>query len=465
MLIKNAEIYGSGHCCDARVDNGLIAAIGDLQPAPGETVIDAAGGALLPGLHDHHVHLLSYAASLHSLKCGPPEITCANELIGALQQPNARDPRGWIRGIAYHESVAGDIDRTWLDRHGPDCPVRIQHRSGRLWIVNSAALAAMAADSAFDGSSDGRLYDQDELLRARIGRTLPPVAEASRQLAAYGVTGITDMTPQNSDATLSMFRELHAEGDLVQRLRLAGAPALSSFASSKLVVGETKIHLHEADLPPFDDVVEVIRQSHERGRAVAVHCVTETELVFTLAAVREAGPLAGDRIEHASVTPPALLKQIRELELTVVTQPNFVAERGDTYLADVPAEEHPWLYRCRSFLDAGIALAAGTDMAFGHADPWEAMDAAVTRRTCNGQVLGADEAVMPEEALALFLGAPEAPSQSKTLEPGVVADLCLLDEPWEKVRRELNSSHVRATFVGGEVVWVRGDCVDEGQGV
>lgn len=457
MLITRAEIYGGTACCDVRLDQGVITAMGDLAPEPGEAVLDAAGGALLPGLHDHHVHLMSYAASLESLPCGPPAVATAEDLIEALHRPTAANAQGWIRGIGYHESVAGEIDRRWLDRHGPDCPVRIQHRSGRLWILNSAAIEGIAADGAMRLPTDGRLYDQDEHLRACFGARLPPVAEASRRLAAYGVTGLTDMTPQNSDATLKIFFELQDQGLLLQRVRLAGAPELSAFFSDRLVVGETKIHLHEAELPPFEQVVDLIRRSHARARAVAVHCVTETELVFTLAAIREARPLAGDRIEHASMTPPALLDQLRELELTVVTQPNFVAERGDAYLSDIPPKEHAWLYRCRSFLDAGVPLAAGTDIAFGHADPWAAMWAAVTRRTRAGRTLVAEEAVDPEEALGFFLGDADAPSRPRTIRPGAVADLCLLDDGWEDVRRDLGSSYVRATFIAGELVWARGD--------
>jgi predicted amidohydrolase YtcJ len=119
MLIRDAEIYGRNERADVRIVAGRIDGIGRLMPQPGEPVLDAAGGALLPGLHDHHLHLMSYAAALGSVRCGPPEVTDAAALAAALARADAVDPRGWIRGIGYHESVAGDIDRAWLDRHGP----------------------------------------------------------------------------------------------------------------------------------------------------------------------------------------------------------------------------------------------------------------------------------------------------------------------------------------------------------
>ncbi len=231
MLITNAEIYGRAGRHDVRLGRGRVAAVGTLPAAPGEEILDAAGGCLLPGLHDHHVHLMSYAASLSSVRCGPPEVRTPEELTAALNRTHVPDQRGWIRGIGYHESVAGDIDRRWLDHHGPRRPVRIQHRSGRLWIVNSLALSELASAGGADLPADGRLYDQDTQLRARIGATLPPVAKASSQLAAFGVTGITDMTPQNGDATLATFQALQADGRLLQRVRLAGAPELPPYSS------------------------------------------------------------------------------------------------------------------------------------------------------------------------------------------------------------------------------------------
>ena len=158
------------------------------------------------------------------------------------------------------------------------------------------------------------------------------------------------------------------------------------------------------------------------------------------------------------MTPPALLSQIQELGLTVVTQPNFVAERCDTYLDDLPAPEHPWLYRCASLLDARIPLAGGTDAPFGGADPWHAMDAATSRRAPSGRVLGGDERLTPEQALALFLGSADSPATPRPIAARAVADLCLLRRPWQQVRGELSSRRVRAVIRDGELIY---DAIDE----
>ena len=104
MLIRNAELYGvaPGSGRDARTDvrlkDGRIAAVGQLAAEPSEQVIDAAGGALLPGLHDHHIHLLGYAASLNSVRCGPPAVSDAGD-VG--------DCCGDL-GVFEHEGAAND---------------------------------------------------------------------------------------------------------------------------------------------------------------------------------------------------------------------------------------------------------------------------------------------------------------------------------------------------------------------
>ena len=459
MLIANAEIYGAG-VADLRIENGKIAAIGRLAGRPGEENVDQGGAAVLPGLNDHHIHLMAYAAALDSVACGPPRVNTPEELIEALANatPNSR---GWVRGIGYHESVAGDIDRRRLDAIRTDVPLRVQHRTGRLWMVNSAGLdrLARACDGELPPEGErGRFFDQDEALRRLWDSGTPPVAAASRRLASFGVTGLTDLTPGNDTADASGFDRLRASGNLLQRIRVGGKPEMRHAPA-----GPTKVHLHDSSLPDYDGLCRLIEGSHARGREVAMHCVTEAELVFALAAFRDAGTRCGDRIEHASVTPPVLLDQIRELGLLVVTQPQFVAERGDAYLRDLPDEEHAWLYRCRGFLDRGIPLAGGSDAPFGHADPWRAMRAAVERRTASGRSLGAREALSPEQALSLYLGSLEQPGRKRRIAVGAAADLCLLDRPWREARTLLRSACVSATIQAGRIVYRRTDRPGAGQ--
>lgn len=466
MLIRAAGIgMAAPRIVDLRIADGRIAEIAAcLPPRPGEERIDAQGGALLPSLHDHHLHLYAYAAAQDSLVCGPPEVHTADTLQHALHRRHLQLADGaWLRGIGYHDSVAGDIDRDWLDRCGPPRPLRIQHRSGRLWILNSLALQALAVDETQHaplqrngaGRFTGRLYDADDWLRARRPPLRPSLFAVSRQLAAYGVTGVTDTTPDNDVAMLDAFASAMQRGELLQDLLMMGDASLDACedADGPLRRGAHKFHLHDADLPELDALCAAIRRSHAAGRGAAFHCVSRTDLTFALAALAEAGVQAGDRIEHAGVTPPELLAWMRELGVAVVSQPGFIAERGDAYLVEVDADDRPWLYRLRGFRDAGIRLAGSSDAPFGDANPWKAMQAAVTRRTARGALIGVDEALTPEQALDLFLmPAGLDGCGPRRIEIGAPADLCLLDRPWVRARRDLGLQRPWLTWKRGQLI-------------
>lgn len=465
MLIRNAEIDFAQRV-DVRIIAGRIATIGErLVPQPGEVLLDADFGALLPGLHDHHIHLVALAAALESLQCGPPQVATAEQLgvvlHNRLATPSSSDD-GWIRGIGYHESVAGDIDRDWLDRHVPDRPLRIQHRSGRLWIFNSCALERLGTTGeALEmraGRPTGRLYDADAWLREKLGSRFPSLHRVGRLLAAYGLTGVTDTTPHNDLAQYQHFAAARKNGELPQNLTIMGDTSLDIVNipnnGSGIIRGATKFHLHETALPDFDAFCTAIRNSHTAQRPVAMHCVTLVELVFAATALAESGTHPGDRIEHAALAPPDTLPLLASLGVTVVTQPNFIHERGDAYRQDVPVGDQPWLYRLRGLIDAGIPLAGSTDAPFGDANPWLAMQAAVDRRTRSGATLGAAEALTPEQALALFTGSPSAPGTvQRRIAPGAPADLCLLDRPWAQARRDLSNVHIVATLKDGQRIW------------
>lgn len=470
MLIRNAEVWGHG-LADVRIEGGRIAAIaqvganahlaaGGAGSGPGR-VLDARGGALLPGLHDHHIHLAALAAKRASVWCGPPEVTTRAELAATLGQPG----KGWIRGIGYHDGIMGLPSARELDELTRDRPLRLQHRSGRMWLLNSLALETLLDNSCPPpgleieaGTFTGRLFEEDDWLRTALAALPPAFGEVARELACLGVTGLTDMTPRNDPQIAAHFAAEMASGRLPQHVVLAGAASLADAAPGPWTLGPAKLHLHENALPDFAVASAFIAAAHRRDRPVAVHCVSEVELVFALAAFEDAGARRGDRIEHASVASDDLVARIAELGLQVVAQPHFIAERGDDYLRDVDPRHHRELYRLRAFLDAGVTLAAGSDAPFGLADPWAAMAAAVSRKTSAGIAIEAQEALTAEEALALYLADPADLTRQRAIVPGAPADLCLLDRPWAAARDTLSAALVAATWISGRLVH---DTVDQ----
>ncbi|WP_454787666.1 amidohydrolase family protein [Mycolicibacterium lutetiense] len=422
MLIRRATLL-DGAVVDIRVGETIEQVAESLSPEPGEEVLDAASGTVIPGLHDHHLHVHSAAAEQGSIRVGPAEVADVAGLARALAAAVVGSD-GWIRAVGYHDAVAGPLDRHLLDRLIPGTPVRVQHRSGVMWTVNSPGLAALGLGD----HPDGRLRSADRNWSDALQRRPARIEELSARLAGYGITGVTDATPdlQPGDRPTGLRQRVHY-----------------------LAPGKRILHDDGLDL---DALTAWISERHQAGEPVAVHCVTSAQLVVTVAALRAAGSHPADRIEHAAMVPVDCIDDLVALGITVVTQPNFVAERGDQYRTDVPGAEHDQLWRLATLLAAGIPVALSTDAPFGNPDPWAAMRAAVHRRTPRGVVLNPVERISGRRALTLFLGSAGNPARPRRVAPGEPGDLCLLAGSPQRVFDALDADLVVATIITGAVV-------------
>ena len=470
--IHNAQLIGESGLFNIKLNGDRIDAITpSLDTSIGSSdsqIIDAHGGTLLPGLRDHHCHLLSSAAARQSVDLS--STTDVGELIDALCDHNDRPTTKWLRVINYHQALAGDIDREFLDQYCPNAPIRVQHRGGRLWYLNSVALTALKLTPSNappgaelkDGRLTGRLYELDDWMSKQLSQLPPSLEEMSEELASKGVTEVTDTTPRNGSAEYAYFANQQFEGRLKQNLRMMGNLSLTEgkidlIPGARIQLGEYKIHLLESQLPDIEKTEKDIRAARAQGRNVAVHCVTLVELVYILGALELAGGgICGDRIEHGSVIPDEFLESLSAKRLGVVTQPHFVHSRGDQYLNEVERQDQPFLYRLQGLIGANIPLAAGSDAPFGHHDPWLGMRSAINRKTSSGRSLGSSEVLTATQALTLYTGALDRPFGG-TLKPttGDLANLCLLDRPWEDAKHRLLAKDVRATWINGQLAFLR----------
>ncbi len=451
LLLRNASIGGAR--ADLLIGAGTVRRVGASLPGGADTVVDCAGGALLPGLHDHHCHLLATAAAAQSVPCGPPVTRSRAQLRTRLRK--ATPHAGWLRGVGYDESVAGELDRADLDDLRADVAVRVQHRSGSLWVVNSAGAQALQLDTATGvdgierdgtGRATGRLWRLDPWLGARLPPApAPELHVLSRQLAAFGITGVTDATPDLPERVISSL----AAGALDQRVTLLGAD--TEAIAPPLRCGPRKIVVADHALPTPDELRGQITAC--RPRAVAVHCVTRVALLLTLAVLADVGTCPGDRIEHAAIAPPEAVAMLARLGLTVVTQPSLVALRGDEYLDRVDADDQALLWPFRSLLDAGVPVGCASDAPYGSLDPWSTIRAAVRRGAPSGRAVAGHERVSARAALAGFLSGPADPGgPARQLRIGADADLVLLDRPLSDQLRNPHRDAVRMTVIRGHIV-------------
>jgi predicted amidohydrolase YtcJ len=449
ILLRDVTV--GGERLDCLVVDDAIAALSQ-DPRGADLVIDGDGGALLPGLGDHHLHLFAMAAAAASF-----------DLTGATsyaEMSRVAVDRGGLRVVGWDEQSLGDLDRDRLDALVGAVPVRVQHRSGALWVLSSAAIAELDESGAPDGAErdaagrlTGRVWRADGWLRV-AGRDLPALAEVGRRLASYGVTAVTDATPDLDADAIGALVAAADSGDLPQRLQLLGAP--DQFRHPWIRVGPRKVIVADHDLPMPEALAVTIAATHDAGRAVAIHCVSRAALAVVIAALSAAGPTVGDRLEHLAVADPAALDELRELGVVVVTQPSLLARRGDDYLDRHDVREHADLWRYRSLMSAGIPTVPSSDAPYGDPDPWATIRAARDRRTATGRVLGDAERLPAKEALAGLLAPIDSPAAPpRRVVPGAPADLVLLDVALDKALAEPSADHVAATIVRGRLVHCR----------
>jgi predicted amidohydrolase YtcJ len=484
LLIRNVAVQGRPGL-DVRVGPDTVLAVGtSLDRQDSDQVLNGAGGAVIPGLHDHHVHLRAAVAAGQSVDVHEAASPADFDRLVSDAAAAAQRTRGWLRIVGWSEHAAGSLDRYRLDRLVGPRPVRVQHRSGAMWVLNSAAIRQAQVDDCDlpgverdeGGVLTGRLLRMDDWLRSAVASgadAVPAVAAEMFEtgLASYamqavrlGVTGFTDATPGRDQADIEEFGRLSAAGIVPQRLLLMASPHLNQpdlnetgiLRRGQVTIGPVKVMLDDATLPDVAELAATIHAAHLAGSVVAVHCVTAEQLLVTVAALEQAGP-AHDRIEHAGIVPPGYAGKLASLGLAVVTQPGFIGARGSDYLRAVEPAEQDWLYPCASLVRAGVAVAAGTDAPFGPADPWRCIASAMTRRTEGGQVLGRRERLSAGSALRLFMAAPTDPRRLRTVAPGQPSDLCLLTGPvteamtaaWTDGVR--GATMVRATIIGGRI--------------
>jgi predicted amidohydrolase YtcJ len=195
------------------VMGGRIVAVGDdATAARAARTIDLGGATCFPGFHDAHAHSVNFGNSLSQLDLSSPPIGSLADLYAAVRARSASMPdRGILVARGYDQNKLGGLhpDRRGLDAAAGDRPVLLQHTSGHMCVVNSAAISLIGA--ALETPIDGGRIDRDEqgeltgLLEERaqeparglvVPRSVEAIADAlavahSRYLAE-GLTSVCD---------------------------------------------------------------------------------------------------------------------------------------------------------------------------------------------------------------------------------------------------------------------------------
>ena len=504
------------------VKDGRVAALGsdaDVQPliGPGTRVVDLHGRLVVPGFNDAHVHFLSGGFGLLSvdLRDARDEQDFAAR-IGA----HARTlPRGtWIQeGNWDHETWPSKAlpTRALIDAVTPDHPVFVQRLDGHMALANSLALrlagvtreskdpdgGTIVRDAA--GEPTGILKDNAEELVTRAipepsrEMNLRAARAALKEAARVGVTTIQD---NSSVDALRTYQDLRAAGELTARfyvwryassalepLEKAGLRtglgdewirlgALKILSDGSMGSGTAAFFDPYTDDPktsglllyPVPELERLIREADAAGFQLAVHAIGDRANSLVLDAFEKAAAANPARerrfrIEHAQVVRKADLARYRRLGVIASIQPSHGIDDMRWAERRIGRERSRDAYNVRSFTDAGIPVAFGTDWFVEPLDPRLGLYAAVTRERPEGGPPGGwfpEEKIALEDALDLYTRgsayAEFAEKEKGTLDPGLLADLVVFAADLFRIPpREILTTPVDFTVAGGRVVFDR----------
>ncbi len=425
-LFDNVEV--DGRRVRVRVEHGRVThVVAPMRQVPAtDDVVHGEGRALLPGLHEHHLHVLALAARHAAVPCGPYDVTDRQGLLEALR---ATPGDGWVHGAGYDESVAGRLDRHDLDLLVPDRPVCLQHRGEELTLLNSRAVALVdevldrSADVERDGSGTptGRVHRYDERLRLVVPDPALDLTRVGRLLGSHGITGVTDATADLDEHSLSVLREA-AEARALPHLTLLGAPNAADLPM-RTGAGPWRLPLQEDDLPDARRLLDLIANTHATGRAFSITIASPDSLALVVSVLDRASRMPGDRVELAPDVHVDEAARLRGISV--------VLHLGGPAGADLP------LPAFASLIAAGVQVAVASDAPYGELDPWRVIAAAGRLGETAG---GPSSEALVDRALAAYLSTPAAPGDDpRRVRQGARADLMLLDAPLDDVLDRLAS--------------------------
>ncbi|MFC2054621.1 amidohydrolase [Chloroflexota bacterium] len=497
------------------VKGDTIQAVGTneaINALKGETtqIIDLKERVLTPGMIDSHLHLGLMEMFDSLIPFLPPEIETIDDFLNKLAEEVAQTPsREWIQAYYFVLQDGNKPTRDYLDKVSPHHPVWVIHQSGHYGYANSVALELAGITSETesppggiierDSSSQltGGFYNHramnvlrqalpgrpDDVVRTSIMNWQPHMLSEGltsfQDCYVYGLKVAEEYIQMGKDGQMDLravvypvvenpketdpLVELERYEDLFMRLggfklQIDGS-ALTSFCHEPI----NGTHYNQPAWPE-DIFKKVVRILHDTDLQICVHCVGDAAVDLTLDAFEEAmnaNPRLDPRhrIEHCMLTSKDATQRIKDLGVVVSNTPTFLITAGDSYMRLYGEERSDRLIVAREWLDAGVAMALGSDYP---TTPWynpqRTIAESMARQTISGNVVNLNQSLTFEESLrAHTLGSAYAGFNEDikgTIEPGKLADLAVWSEdPTGLDPLDLASTSIDMTFVGGEMAY------------
>jgi predicted amidohydrolase YtcJ len=468
LIVYNAKVYtgdGSTFREAVAVRGNTIFRVGSNREIkrmirPQTVVLDAHGGAVVPGFNDSHVHFAGGSLALSEINLLDAPTT--EEVSAKIQAyAEAHKDAAWITGRGwYYTAFAGGLPtRQLLDQLVPDRPAYLTAYDGHSGWANSAALKLAGITRTTPNPKNGIIVKDAAgeptgvfkesavgLVRAFVPKPtraarLQAIRAGMREAHRLGVTSVQNASGsaeeidlwgelrRNNELKLRMYHALsagpefnEAEADQFEQTRRAyGDDALLKTGAVKLVV-DGVIESHTAamlepysnrptkGLPNFttEELNRVVGLLDKRGWQIMIHAIGDGGIRMSLDAYEAAAkanpaPARGrrHRIEHIESIDLADVPRFGKLGVIAAFQPfhaNPDPSMGTVWSENIGPERasHGWLWQ--SVAKAGGRLTFGSDWPVVSMDPRVGLQVAVNRLSPKGEPAGG---WLPEQKLPL----------------------------------------------------------------
>ena len=412
--------------------------------APGARVIEAGDAAVIPGLHDFHIHLVGLARTRSGVLLD--DVADAADLLARLRIAAANlGPGEWLTGRGWSEANLGVIAPAALEAAVGERPAFLSSHDGHsAWASATArrlaGLTAATPDPAGgrierlrDGEPAGILRETaldlvSGLVPRAQGDALRPALEATlAELRSYGLTGASeagDYTDRNgigADAELGdSYSTLTDLADVVDgRFRMTlgipvdaiGAAAARGLRTGAPLAGRRTMRFgwakeyadgalgsgtaalfeprtcgdHESGILRVEpaELDAVFATARRAGIGLAIHAIGDRAAATVL-----------DAVDRAPARLPGVPRdRMEHLQLMRASDRHRLAELGVIAsiqpihaAADRDLVEACWdgrqddAYAWRALAHGGALLAAGSDAPVESVNPWLGVFAAIHRR-------------------------------------------------------------------------------------
>ena len=486
----------------------------------GTQTFDAKQMTILPGFIDCHNHA-GGDVLLYEVLVGNPydvEFVTIASIIDKLRAQAQKTPVGfWIDGYFFDDTKVKDnrlLNVHDLDQVSKEHPVCVHHRGGHTSFYNSKAfqLAGVTKDTpnrmggTYDhdenGELNGRVTDRARDVFDNVGKRETFTAEQneqrerdglayiSKQFVRYGLTSV-----HHEDDNLFTLQQVRARGELLHRVSFETSGDMleamikngicSGFGDEWIRFGATSEHVadgsfsertmalsqpYEGTNPPYKGNITETQQDlnawAERVQRAGIqpncHANGDVAIDMVLTAYERAQqaaprPDVRPKITHCTLINNDLLRRMKALGVVPAPFTTYAYYNTDKFHF-YGEERMKRSMAYRSFLDAGIRAAAGSDFSPGPFAALMGIQGMVTRTGWNGETWGANQRISVEEAVQVntINGAYNSHEEAikGSITPGKLADFVVLaDDPHTVSKEKIKDIEIVRTVTGGSTVY------------